>query len=202
MSTLPDPRRVVVVGGGMVAHRFVESLVTRLDDALDAGDVGPAVHVTVLAEEPRAPYDRVHLTSYFDGRDPAALTLGDPGLWERPGVLLRRGEQVVSVDRTARTVRTAPAHGSAGAGVTRTYPYDDLVLATGSSAFVPPVEGKDLPGCFVYRTLDDVAALRQYVETLRADASAQPDRAVRGAVVGGGLLGLEAAGALRALGAC
>lgn len=197
MSPLPEPRRVVVVGGGMVAHRFVESLVARLDDARGAR---PAVHVTVLAEEPRAPYDRVHLTSYFEGRDPAALSLGDPGLWERPDVLLRRGERVVEIDRHARTVRTFPVREPAGTGATRSYPYDELVLATGSAAFVPPVEGKDLPGCFVYRTLDDVAALRQYVETRRARASAPPDRAVRGAVVGGGLLGLEAAGALRALG--
>ncbi|MBI4939156.1 MAG: nitrite reductase large subunit [Actinobacteria bacterium] len=191
MSALPARRKIVVVGGGMVAHRFVESLVTRLDDA---GADAPDVHVTVLAEEPRAPYDRVQLTSYFDGRDPAALSLGDAGLWDRPDVTLRRSERVVEVDRGARTVRTATGAGRPG----RTYPYDDLVLATGSSAFVPPVEGKDLPGCFVYRTLDDVAALRQYVETLHARPVR--GRPARGAVIGGGLLGLEAAGALRALG--
>jgi len=187
-ATGPSEQQVVVVGGGMVAHRVVETLLHR------AGAAGRAVHVTVLAEEPRAPYDRVALTSYFSGRDPDDLALGDPGLWSDPRVTLRRGERVGSVDRQARTVTASPV---AGRGPARTHRYDDLVLATGSTPFVPPVPGRDLRGCFVYRTIDDVAALRQYVESLRAD----PGRgAVRGAVVGGGLLGLEAAGALRGLG--
>ncbi|HEY6797919.1 MAG TPA: nitrite reductase large subunit NirB [Kineosporiaceae bacterium] len=176
------PARLVVVGGGMVAHRLVESLIARQGERADW-------HVTVLAEEPRAPYDRVALTSYFTGRDPAELALGDPLLWRDPRVTLRRGERVTAIDRAGREVATASG---------RNYPYDALVLATGSAPFVPPVAGSDLPGCFVYRTIDDVAALREYVERLR---EARPDGAVTGAVVGGGLLGLEAAGALRALGA-
>ncbi|TWH73074.1 nitrite reductase large subunit NirB [Modestobacter roseus] len=177
----PGPRQLVVVGGGMVAHRLVEALVDR-------GGVGPAGwQVTVLAEEPRAPYDRVALTSYFSGRDPEDLSLGQPELWETPGVTLRRGEQVTAVDRAAQRVTTATG---------RELRYDALVLATGSSAFVPPVEGRDLAGCFVYRTIDDVAALRQYV----TDRQRELPRTVTGAVVGGGLLGLEAAGALTALG--
>ncbi|MFN8077091.1 MAG: nitrite reductase large subunit NirB [Kineosporiaceae bacterium] len=186
--------RLVVVGGGMVAHRLVEALVQRQD----AGEGASPWQVTLLAEEPRAPYDRVALTSYFSGRDPEELSLGDPALWQDPRVSLRRGEQVVAVDRQARVVTCASG---------RTYPYDALVLATGSSPFVPPVPGKDLSGCFVYRTLDDVASLRQYVEDLqRARAEASSDSrggtrgVVTGAVVGGGLLGLEAAGALQALG--
>jgi nitrite reductase (NADH) large subunit len=191
MSTGP---RLVVVGGGMAAHRLVAALVDR---GAAAGEPGPAAgwRVTLLAEEPRAPYDRVALTSYFSGRDPEDLALGDPGLWQVPGVELRRGERVTAVDRGARVVTTAGG---------RTYPYDALVLATGSSAFVPPVEGRDLPGCFVYRTIDDVAALRQWVEDARARTAAPRRRSaggpVVGAVVGGGLLGLEAAGALTALG--
>lgn len=191
---VPGTRHVVVVGGGMVAHRFVEAFTARLDGS------GQAWHITVLAEEPRAPYDRVHLTSYFDGRDPAALALGDPGLWLRGDVTLRRGETVVALDRQAQTVTTQWTGGKRG----RTYGYDELVLATGSSAFVPPVQGRDLSGCFVYRTLDDVAELRQYVETLRdprsgTGSTSGPGGRVRGAVIGGGLLGLEAAGALQAL---
>jgi len=177
------PARLVVVGGGMVAHRLVESLCARQEDRADW-------HVTVLAEEPRAPYDRVALTSYFAGRDPADLALGDPGLWRDPRVTLRRGERAVSIDRQARTVTT-----QSGA----THGYDHLVLATGSAPFVPPVEGSDLTGCFVYRTIDDVAALREHVERLKADRG--DGRPLVGAVVGGGLLGLEAAGALQALGA-
>jgi len=173
-------QRLVVVGGGMVAHRLVEALRDR--------DASGQWQVTVLAEEPRAPYDRVALTTYFSGRDPDDLSLGHLDLWEDPRVTLLRGQAVTGIDRTARTVETERG---------RTLPYDALVLATGSAPFVPPVPGNDLPGCFVYRTIDDVAALRAYVEDRAGGARPRP---VRGAVVGGGLLGLEAAGALQALG--
>lgn len=172
-------RHLVVVGGGMVARRLVDAMIDR----------GAAAdwQVTVLAEEPRAPYDRVALTSYFTGRDPDDLALGDQELWAHEAVTLRRGVAVTGLDRQARTVSTSDG---------RTLGYDHLVLATGSRAAVPPVPGTDLTGCFVYRTIDDVAALRQDVESLRPRVGERP---VRGVVVGGGLLGLEAAGALRAL---
>ena len=161
----------------MVAQRLVEALHDRDRDG--------RWRVTVLAEEPRAPYDRVALTSYFSGRDPDSLTLGDPALWEHPLVDLVRGTRVVDLDRAARTV-------TGGGG--RTWTYDALVLATGSAPFVPPVEGIDQPGVFVYRTVDDVAALRGWVAAIAGEG-----RPVRGAVIGGGLLGLEAAGALEAM---
>lgn len=180
---------LVVAGGGMVAHRLVEALLAR-QDALDAeGAPGPRWRVTVLAEEPRAPYDRVALTSYFSGRSAEDLALGDGSLWEDPRVRLHRACPATRVDRAARVVHTADG---------REHRYDALVLATGSAPFVPPVPGHDLPVCFVYRTLDDVAALRAFV----TDRARRADRAapVRGAVVGGGLLGLEAAGALQAMG--
>jgi len=179
MTELTKARHVVVVGGGMVAHRLVEALRSR--------DTEIRWRITVLAEEPRLPYDRVALTSYFSGRDPHDLSLGEPELWDDPAVTLRKGVQVTSIDTTARTVTTARGE-QVG--------YDELVLATGSSAFVPPVKNSDAQGCFVYRTVDDVAALRVYVERLKSEG-----RNVNGVVVGGGLLGLEAAGALRALGA-
>lgn len=162
----------------MVAHRLVEALRDR--------DGEGRWRVDVFAEEPRAPYDRVALTTYFSGRDAADLALGDPALWRDPLVTLHRGVAVTAVDRVARAVT---ANG-------RQQPYDALVLATGSTPFVPPVPGHDLPGCFVYRTVDDVAALRSFV-TERAAALRHP---VRGTVVGGGLLGLEAVGALQAMG--
>ncbi|WP_194291591.1 FAD-dependent oxidoreductase, partial [Cumulibacter manganitolerans] len=165
--------RVVVIGGGMVAHRFVEAL----RDGTESGRVA----VTVVAEEPRAPYDRVALTSYFTGRDPESLSLGDRAFWRAPGVTLRTAATAAAIDRAQRTVTLADG---------AVLPYDELVLATGSSAFVPPVRGHDLDGCFVYRTIDDVASLRGYVEGLRRE---HPERPVRGVVVGGGLLGLEAA---------
>lgn len=173
-----EPQQLVVVGGGMVARRLV--------DALRARDDAGRWAVTLLCEEPRAPYDRVALTSYFTGRHPEDLALGGQELWDDPLVTLRRGVRAESIDREARTVTTSTG---------QVLPYDSLVLATGSYAAVPPVPGKDLRGAFVYRTIDDVADLREFVETRREEL----DRPVRGAVVGGGLLGLEAAGALRAL---
>ena len=172
--------RIVVIGGGMVAHRFTEALRDR--------DIDGRFQVTALAEEPRAPYDRVALTSYFTGRDPQDLALGDPGLWDHPLVDLHRDTPAASIDREAKAVTTT-------AGTV--YEYDHLVLATGSYAWTPPLPGADLPGVYVYRTIDDVADLRGWVEA-RAEHVGRP---VRGMVIGGGLLGLEAAGALQSLGA-
>ncbi|WP_404381624.1 nitrite reductase large subunit NirB [Knoellia locipacati] len=171
-------QHLVVVGGGMVARRLI--------DALRSRDEAGTWSVTLLCEEPRAPYDRVALTSYFTGRHPEDLALGSQDLWDDPLVTLKRGVRADSIDREARTVTT-----NGGAVLS----YDALVLATGSYAAVPPVPGKDLRGAFVYRTIDDVADLRAWVEKRRGEL----DRPVRGAVVGGGLLGLEAAGALQAL---
>jgi nitrite reductase (NADH) large subunit len=170
--------RLVVVGGGMVAHRLVEAMRDR--------DTEDAWRIDLFAEESRPPYDRVALTTFFSGRDPEDLLLGTPELWHQPGVRLHTNSPVRSVDTAARQVH---ARG-------RTYDYDALVLATGSSAAVPPVPGADLPGSFVYRTVDDVTELRAWV----SDRNRVLRRRVRGTVVGGGLLGLEAAGALTAMG--
>ncbi|MBO0609608.1 nitrite reductase large subunit NirB [Myceligenerans salitolerans] len=173
-----DTRRVVVVGGGMVAQRFVEALRSR--------DTDGRYSVTVFAEEPRPPYDRVGLSRWFtDG--PEALALGEPELWDDPLVTLYRDRRVTAIDRERKTVTDR---------LGRVHPYDHLVLATGSFPFVPPIPGADLPGVFVYRTIDDLAALRGWVEQKR---EASPNKPLRGAVIGGGLLGLEAAGALKAL---
>lgn len=189
MDTVLDTRHLVVVGGGMVAQRLVE--------ALRARDSAGTWRVSVFAEEPRKPYDRVGLTRYFEVRDPEELTLGDPALWDDPLVTLYRDCKITSIDRAARTVTDR---------LGRTHAYDELVLATGSSAAMPPIPGNELPGVFVYRTIDDVAALRGWVEEKRAAGRVETrrgvvERPVRGAVIGGGLLGLEAAGALKALGA-
>ena len=173
--------RLVVVGAGMVAHRLVESLLSRAGEDLE---------VTVLGEEGRAPYDRVGLSRYFDGADPESLSL-DPEPFQDPRVRLLAGDPVTRIDREDRQVvtRSGQVHG-----------YDRLVLATGSAAARPPIEGAELPGVFVYRTLDDVRQLRAHVEHVQA-AARRRGRPVRGVVIGGGLLGLEAAGALQGLGA-
>ena len=172
-----DPRTVVVVGHGMVGHRFVESL-RRRDDA-------GAWRVVVLAEESRPAYDRVALSSYVGDATEDDLTLDEHA---DPLVELHLDDPAVAVDTAAQRVTTR--HG-------RTVAYDELVLATGSVPFVPPVPGRDLDGVFVYRTLDDLDGMRAAAEAATAGAGAGR-RA--GVVVGGGLLGLEAANALRELG--
>ncbi|MEW2548432.1 nitrite reductase large subunit NirB [Streptomyces sp. NPDC047002] len=156
----------------MVGQRFLEALVALPEAA--------GTRITVLAEETRPAYDRVHLTSWFSGTSAEELSLCPPGFLAGHGIDLRLGDPAVALDRGARTVTTA-----SGARVR----YDTLVLATGSAPFVPPVPGRDAAGCHVYRTVEDLEAI-----------SADAGRAAAGAVVGGGLLGLEAAGALTALG--
>lgn len=165
-------KNVIVVGNGMVGQRFAEALAAR--------DTSGAWRITVLAEEGRPAYDRVRLSAFFDGVSADELALG-----ELPaGVSLRLGEPVRGIDRARKVVTTDAGE----------YAYDTLVLATGSRAFVPPIGGADLPGVFVYRTIDDLVALRDYA----AGVIARGGRV--GAVLGGGLLGLEAANALRLLG--
>ena len=172
-------RRLVIAGNGMVGQRLVEALRDR--------DAGRRWRITVLAEEPRRAYDRVALSSCFDGADAAALDLVADGCYDGDTCTLHVGEAVAAIDRAARTVTTS---------LGRPVGYDALVLATGSYPFVPPVPGAGLPGCFVYRTLDDLDAIRAAAG--RAAASTRGRRA--GLVVGGGLLGLEAARAVRLLG--
>ncbi|PWJ24974.1 assimilatory nitrite reductase (NAD(P)H) large subunit precursor [Branchiibius hedensis] len=174
-----ERKKLIVVGAGMVARRAVEALVER--GATDEFDI------EVFGEESRPPYDRVALTSFFTHYDPDALLLGDQDLWSQPGVRLRRNLQVTQIDRVGKCVTANGVR----------HPYDTLVLATGSYATKPPIPGNDLTGCFVYRTVDDVAELRAFVR----ERGTSLRRDVRGLVVGGGLLGLEAAGALRELGA-
>lgn len=162
----------------MVGHRFVE--------ALRARDADDEWRVTVLAEEADAAYDRVGLTGYTEHWDRALLALPGNDYAGDDAVELRLGSRVAEIDRDAKSVLTAD-----GARLH----YDALVLATGSYAFVPPVPGHDLPSCHVYRTLDDLDAIR--ADALRAvDAGDAP----AGVVIGGGLLGLEAANALRQFG--
>ena len=161
--------RLLVIGNGMVGQRFLESL------PADA-----PCSVTVLGEEPRPAYDRVQLSSFFSGKSADELSLVDGGFFEKNGIALNLSERAVAIDRELRQVRVSSG---------RELDYDILVLATGSYPFVPPVPGRDRPHCHVYRTIEDLEAIR---------ASASGARV--GAVIGGGLLGLEAAKALRDLG--
>ncbi|WP_165614496.1 FAD-dependent oxidoreductase, partial [Paraburkholderia ginsengiterrae] len=162
---------VVVIGHGMVGHKLLECL---LDDAR------AALHVTVLCEEPRPAYDRVHLSEFFSGKSAEDLSLVKPGFFERENVLLKLDTKALLIDREARTVSLSTGE---------TLSYDKLVLATGSSPFVPPMAGSDRQDCFVYRTIEDLEAMQ-----------ACGARAKSGVVVGGGLLGLECAKALHDMG--
>jgi len=151
----------------MVGHKFIESL--------DAS--GVHAEVTVLCEEPRPAYDRVHLTEFFSGRSAQDLSLVAEGFFERPNRVLKLNARAVAIDRNARTVTASTGE---------VLPYDKLVLATGSAPFVPPVPGADRADCFVYRTIEDLEAMQ-----------ACGARSKTGVVIGGGLLGLECAKALR-----
>ncbi|OMC04457.1 nitrite reductase large subunit [Mycobacterium sp. NS-7484] len=174
---MSSTQNVVVVGHGMVGHRFVEALRSR--------DAAGTWRVTVLSEEADAAYDRVGLTGYTEHWDRAQLALPGNDYAGDDRVDLRLGCAVAEIDREAKTVRTVTGE---------TFDYDALVLATGSYAFVPPVPGHDLPHCHVYRTLDDLDAIRA------GALAARDSKTPVGVVIGGGLLGLEAANALRAFG--
>jgi nitrite reductase (NADH) large subunit len=163
---------LVVAGHGMVGHRFVQAAIERgLTERFD---------IVVVGEERRPAYDRVALTSFFAADSADELSLLPDGTYDDPRVQLTLGTAVTHVDRAAREV-------TLDNGESRRY--DVLVLATGAAPFVPPLPGHDLEGCFVYRTIEDLDAIR--------DASVN---VTSGAVVGGGLLGLEAANALMQLG--
>lgn len=167
-----DVSTIVVVGNGPVGFQLLEKLCAR--------NVHEHRRLIAFGEEPRPAYDRVRLTSCFNGGTPDSLQFANRHWYEERGITLRTGDPVVSINTEDQTVRS------------RSLPalkYDTLVLATGSHPFVPPIEGRELPGVFAYRTVDDVGLIRDYSRKARTAA-----------VIGGGLLGLEAARALLDLG--
>ncbi len=164
--------RLIVVGNGMVGHRFIEAAAER--------GLLARFSVLVLSEESRLAYDRVNLSKWFEGKSDSDLSLVAEGQYDELGVDVVRSDAAVKLDREARVVTLASG---------LELPYDQLVLATGSYPFVPPIPGCNEPGCFVYRTIDDLEKIRDAAQT-----------ATSAAVIGGGLLGLEAAKALLNLG--
>ena len=163
-------QKVVVVGNGMVGHHFVQTLANS----------GAEVDITVIGEEPRPAYDRVHLSDVFAGRAPEELAMADRDTYKSWGVDAHFGDPVVTLQRNQSEVVTQ---------LGRRFTYDKLVLATGSYPFVPPVPGHEHKRCLTYRTIDDLGEIK---------ARAQNSKI--GVVVGGGLLGLECANALQNLG--
>jgi nitrite reductase (NADH) large subunit len=164
--------KIVVVGNGMVGYKFCEKATqSSLADKLS---------IVVFGEEPRPAYDRVHLSSYFGEKTLEELTMAPLSWYEEHNIKLHLGDPVITIDRENKQVISH--HGLSES-------YDYLVLATGSGAFVPPIDGIGLHGVFVYRTIEDLDLMKAHAK-----------KAKRGVVIGGGLLGLEAAKALLDLG--
>ncbi|MDW8845321.1 nitrite reductase large subunit NirB [Erwinia sp. MMLR14_017] len=164
--------RLVIIGNGMVGHRLIEELVEKAAPGQFA--------ITVFCEEPRVAYDRVHLSAYFSHHTAEELSLVRDDFYQKNQIEVLVGERAITLNRQEKMI-----HSSTG----RAVQYDKLVIATGSYPWVPPIAGAEGQDCFVYRTIEDLNAI---------EACAR--RSKRGAVVGGGLLGLEAAGALKNLG--
>lgn len=164
--------KVVVIGNGMVGYKFCEKLVSK------AGK--DQFEIIVFAEETRVAYDRVHLSSYFDGKTVDDLTLAKYDWYLDNNIKVYLGDPVLSVNTQEKKV---VSHHQVVVA------YDYLVFATGSAAFVPPINGVDKNGVFVYRTIEDLDLMKAW-----------SGKAKKGAVIGGGLLGLEAAKAMLDLG--
>ncbi|MDO6695162.1 nitrite reductase large subunit NirB [Aliiglaciecola sp. 3_MG-2023] len=176
MTTNEQLTRIVVVGNGMVGHHFVEQLIQQSEEVYGKSHF----HITVLSAEPRLAYDRVHLSEYFSGKTADELSLTSAEHYQQLGVNFQVNARVNDIDKQAKTVAIESGE---------TLSYDKLILATGSFPFVPPIPGNDQPHCLVYRTIEDLEAI---------SASAKVSKV--GVVVGGGLLGLEAANALKQAG--
>ncbi|MBD2086818.1 nitrite reductase large subunit NirB [Trichocoleus sp. ST-U3] len=165
-------KNLIVIGNGMVGHKFLELMIAK--------GATQEWNLIAFCEEPRVAYDRVNLSGFFSGKTAADLSLVQPGLYQENGVEIHIGDKAVAINREEKTVTSAN-------GIT--IAYDKIVLATGSYPFVPPIKGNDAKGNFVYRTIDDLEAMSSYAKNCQT-----------GVVVGGGLLGLECANALKNMG--
>lgn len=165
--------KLVVIGNGMVGHHFIDSLLSH--------ERGTEFDISVFCAEPRPAYDRVHLSEYFETRSADKLAMTSVESYQESGIDLYLNDSVIEINTATKTLLS-----DSGQHIS----YDKLVLATGSYPFVPPIPGNDRENNFVYRTIEDLEKI-----TAAADAGAKI-----GAVIGGGLLGLEAAKALKDLG--
>lgn len=165
-------KRIIVVGNGMVGHNFLATMAES--------DHASEFELITFSEEPRLAYDRVQLSKYFSGATAADLALTTESEYDDCGITYLKNEKVLEIDADNKTITTSTG---------RIEGYDKLVLATGSYPFVPPIPGRDQDHCLVYRTIEDLEAI-----------SASAEVSKTGVVVGGGLLGLEAANALKEAG--
>ncbi len=169
--------KIVVVGNGMVGFKFCEKFISKPGQE--------KYQITVFGEEPRRAYDRVHLSEYFTGKTADDLSLSTVDWYKENNIILNTSELITDINREEKTIHTH---------LDNTHKYDYLVLATGSAAFVPPIQGVEKEGVFVYRTIEDLDAIMAYAQKIKIKG------ATEAAVLGGGLLGLEAAKAVRDLG--
>jgi nitrite reductase (NADH) large subunit len=166
------PKKLVVIGNGMAAGRALEELFERAPGAYE---------VTIFGAEPRVNYNRIMLSPVLSGEKAYEdILIHDDAWYETHGITLHRGKPVVEIDRAAK--RVIAADGTVA-------DYDQLLVATGSLPFVVPIPGATLPGVVTYRDLDDVNTMLAAAQT-----------GGRAIVIGGGLLGLEAAAGLKAQG--
>ncbi|AWL08674.1 Nitrite reductase (NADH) [Aquirufa nivalisilvae] len=163
--------KIIIIGNGMVGYKFCEKLIAKNPQG---------VELIVFGEEIRPAYDRVHLSEFFSGKTAKDLEMAPASWYEEHGIKLYMGDPIMHLDCQNKTVKSH-------AGIVETYDY--LVFATGSSAFVPPIPGVEKDGVFIYRTIEDLEMMRDWAP-----------KAKKGAVIGGGLLGLEAAKAMIDLG--
>lgn len=163
-------KKIVIVGNGMVGHKFCEKILLKTDQ----------YDLIVFGEEPRIAYDRVHLSEYFSGKTADDLSLSSLAWYRENQITLHLGDPVKEINREEKTIHSYN-------GLIEKYDY--LILATGSSPFVPNIPGIEKEGVFVYRTIEDLEKMKKHAAKSRT-----------GAVLGGGLLGLEAAKALLDLG--
>jgi len=171
-------KNILVVGNGMVGYKFCEKFM--------AHDKGKEFKLTVFGEEPRPAYDRVHLSEFFENKDAKKLELAPRSWYTDNNIELVTGEKVTAITRDDKKVETSNGN---------TYTYDYLILSTGSLPFVPPIEGVDKKGVFVYRTIEDLEDMLAYADELK---KVKPE--AKGTILGGGLLGLEAAKAVMDMG--
>ena len=143
-------KTILVIGNGMVGYKFCEKFVAKADLT--------EFKLIVFGEEPRPAYDRVHLSEYFADQNAERLSMAPRSWYEENGIELITNERVTDIHRTNKTITTISD---------KEYSYDYIILATGSSAFVPPIPGVEKDGVFVYRTIEDLDATMAYVEEIK-----------------------------------
>ena len=171
-------KTIIVVGNGMVGYKFCEKFVSKSESK--------NFKLQVFGEEPRAAYDRVHLSQFFENRDAKALELAPLEWYQENDIDLIVNERVTDIHRDRKSITTS---------TDKEYHYDYLILATGSAPFVPPINGIEKKGVFVYRTIEDLEGMLAYADEIKKN---KPN--CRAAVLGGGLLGLEAGKAVMDMG--